>query len=345
MPEIRESLKDILRSNSEAEEISEEFESSLLYRFRNLLYSFGGLANVDRLAQLRISIKLVIFVYSLVGGIFGLLTTLYLDEWPATALYTIWAIYLLTAIFVFLTGQLIPQGIEQFDERIKRLKLVNLSERLAAKTALFDLLPESETDDDENVISKISEKVPDLEKLEREDQLRIRRSMDVKATFDSSRETNINISGLNLTNVEQTKLEDITRHLVTLAEFMFGGKDFSAKLYLRARKLYEESNTEILVAFSKFPLSGSNRYGSSWVKARGDPASVWQCLENSNYIVKPLHGDYYESPFAVCLPGRIGVLAFTGPQRDTFDSNVDKSTAKALAFASRQLVLEALREG
>ena len=97
------------------------------------------------------------------------------------------------------------------------------------------------------------------------------------------------------------------------------------------------------MAFSKYPMTESNRYGTSWVKARGNPSSVWQCLENSNYIDRPLSGPYYESLFAVCLPGRIGVLAFTGPRPDTFVGKVDKSTAKALAFASRQLVLEALK--
>jgi len=239
--------------------------------------------------------------------------------------------------------QLLPHGVQEFEDHIRRLKLVNLCERLSAKTALFDLLPALETEDDDQIIELLSGRVPELGSLDQQSRGIIEKCQNSSTTFDSSRETNIPISDLQLSNSEREAVEDLTRQLVVLAGYMFGGKDFTAKLYLRVKKAFLNRESEMLVAFSKFPLSGSNKYGSSWVKARGNPATVWQCLENSSYVLRQLHGEYYESVFAVCLPGRIGVLAFTGPRADSFDGKVDKSTAKALAFASRQLLLESLK--
>jgi len=234
MADIRESLRLILKNNSHAEAISDRFEYGLVNRLRTLLYSFEGHIDIARTAKLNTIVEFVVSLYPVLGGLIGFVTTIYYSNWPSSALYTIWGVYIATAIVLILVNQLLPRGVEQFNDRIEAVKLTNLSERLAAKTALFDLLPESETDDDEAFISTISQCVPEAGELSKNDKQIISTCIDPKSTFDTSRGTNINVPRLVLSSVQQQKLEDITRQLVTLAEFMFGENSITAKLYLRA---------------------------------------------------------------------------------------------------------------
>ncbi|MDM5335743.1 hypothetical protein QUF84_00335 [Fictibacillus enclensis] len=134
---------------------------------------------------------------------------------------------------------------------------------------------------------------------------RIENCLNTKARFTSSRDTNITLpkEDYELTYKEEVNLNNITREISETAEILFGGKGYSAKLYLRVIKKYKKEEVEILVPFSRFPTK--ENFGSSWTKSRGNLSSVWECLERGEDKVVDFsdHGLYYKSILTICLPG------------------------------------------
>ena len=159
-------------------------------------------------------------------------------DFPMTARYICWAFYVVFSLTIFGISIYMPEDVASFSAEVQKLKLIILCERMAARTALADLLPEMETSDDTEFIDILSTKVPDIESLDEWTQSIISGCLDPSKTFSSSRETNVTIGDLNVEASERDQLESITRQLVSLSSYMFGGKDFTAKLYLRARKSY-----------------------------------------------------------------------------------------------------------
>ena len=128
--DIEDSLKTILHTHSSSEGISEEFENSLIDRFKKLLYTFGEAVNVDQYLHLNRVVRTAIFLIASLGGIIGFITTYYSQDWPVTSLYMIWIVYSISAAIVFVISQFLPQSLELFDGNVRKLKLVNLCEIL-----------------------------------------------------------------------------------------------------------------------------------------------------------------------------------------------------------------------
>ena len=107
--DIEYSLKTILRTHSNSEQISGEFEKTLVNRCRFLLYNFGKVVNVDRYLHLNGVVKTAIFLISVLGGAIGFITTYYGQDWPITALTLIWVIYTGVAVLVFIIVRWSPK--------------------------------------------------------------------------------------------------------------------------------------------------------------------------------------------------------------------------------------------
>ncbi|GMK47953.1 hypothetical protein PghCCS26_50830 [Paenibacillus glycanilyticus] len=339
-----ELVREILKNNSQVENILNEFDKPETQRFRDMVYNY--IKKNNTYLSFRNNLLIIQVGIPIIGSIITAFSAS-MDLWVKILILVI---FLLVSLLVFWIARVLPDDFDKFNQEVTRLKLVNLSERLAAKIALFDKIFEEDITEDKELIKRISSFV-ELESsiVSEDDKKIIRRCMDPESRFETSRETNITIpvEHIKLTPAGKEKLQQITYEISALAEYMFGGKGYSAKLYLRVLKPFEDETLEVLTSFSRFPLKESKSYGTSWVKSRGNPSIVWECLERGSY--KVAHTDtrselYYNSVLAICLPGRIGVLAIHGNQKDCFDDKMDKTTYNLLTFSTKQLLLETLRE-
>jgi hypothetical protein len=225
---------------------------------------------------------------------------------------------------------------------IKRIRLGSLAERLAAQIAVFDSISDISYIDEEATISRISSFVDDLsDPKNRMLAPVVERCLDQQRDISNSRHTNVTVS-LNLPIAKQRELHAGIAQVAYLAEKLFPGRTFSAKLYLRARKSFQgHEDVEILVSFARYVTGKDNTHlGTSWIKARGNPSFVWRSLEMGREQIGSdgKYNSYYDSILAVCLPNRIGVLALTSNQIDAFsDVHNDATVVKTLQLCGNEL--------
>jgi hypothetical protein len=339
-----ELVREILKNNSQVENILNEFEKSETQRYRDIIFNYMKKHNTY------LSFRNKLLVIQVAIPIFGSIFAIFapgLDLWVK---FLILFIYLMISLLVFWIVKVLPEDFDKFNQEVTRLKLVNLSERLASKMALFDKIYEEEPEEDTSFLEKVSDFVKlEINSMSESQKNMIRRCINPSSRFENSRDTNITIPTevINLSNISKKKFEQITYEISSLAEYMFGGKGYSAKLYLRISKKYEDNEVELLTSFSRFPLKNGKDNGTSWIKTRGNPSIVWECLERGGYKIAHTNERaelYYNSVLAICLPGRIGILALHADHKEAFDGKMDKTTYNLLALSTRQLVLEAINE-
>ncbi|WP_203289391.1 hypothetical protein [Metabacillus sp. cB07] len=337
-------VREILKNNSQVENILNEFDKSETQRYRDTIFNY--IKKHNTYLSFRNKLLVIQVAIPLLGSIFAIFAPS-LDIWVKLLILLV---YLMISLLVFWIAKVLPEDFDKFNQEVTRLKLVNLSERLASKIALFDKIFEEEPEEDIIFLKMISDCVDlDISSLTESEKNMISRCINPSSRFENSRETNITISTekINMSKSGKEKLKQITYELSSLAQYMFGGKGYSAKLYLRISKEFENKDVELLTSFSRFPLNEGKDNGTSWIKTRGNPSIVWECLERGGYKIAHTHERpelYYDSVLAICLPGRIGILALHADQKEAFDGKMDKTTYNLLALSTRQLVLEAISE-
>jgi hypothetical protein len=341
MGKITQSVMEVIKNNSNVEEVYEEFKITPNQRLRDLIYK-----NVKNLNTSYKTLKTVLIIFQNIIPILGAFLGYYSTQLTLPLIIFSWAIYIIFSFLLIWIINNLPDDLEKLGLEVDKIKLINLSEKLASKIALFDQLTDLiYIDDWEFINNKITPLVSkNLDEVNEKDREILNKCINPKYIFNSSRDTNITIKSDNLKidDKKRAKLQGYTKELCELANTIFGTATFSSKLYLRTVKNFAEKEVEILVPFSRFPIKEASEYGTSWIKSRGNLSIVWDSLEKGNYLIKDVssEGLYYKSVLAVCLPGRIGVLTIQSDQSDTFLNQVDKSTFKLLAQASAQLVRE-----
>jgi hypothetical protein len=342
---MSDKVEQILANASQSDEVSHDFDSSIIQRYEALLLDLRRQIGGQRFGQARAGLKVIEMVLLALGAVLGFILTL--QEIGTTIKVIMWVSYLIVLLLVGSTTRLVPKELRLLEERATRIRLVNLCERLAGQLALFDLIYDEEfsASDEEALIQKLSEYNPGYETLTPDDQDTIQKCLDRDAIFSDSRETNIALDDLDISNREADRLNRATKEIVDLCPYIFTGGNFTAKLYLRTNMEIKDGNDiEILTSFTKYPAPTDRPRGSSWVKARGNPSIVWQALEDSQptHIQEEGLGEYYNSVLAIPLPGRIGVLAITSDRIDAFVEKDDELSVRALAVATRANALQAL---
>lgn len=339
MNSIKNSMKEILKHTAKQEGLEEEYNKQSYAKWKGLINKW--------VQDSKSYNKFKTFLFSsqiFIGGAsVGIAVLVKSVETTAIAV-SIWIIYALINIFVNLVYRFYPDDYEKFNKDVKIIKLIGLSERLSAKLALFERLAEHDVIDDRNTISQMSSRVKDYSEMNENIQRVIEKCINLNSRFSSSRDTNVKlpIEDYDLTENEKIKLNDITREMSDTAQVLFGGKGYSAKLYLRVIKEVNMNQVEMLVPFSRFPAK--ENYGSTWIKSRGNLSSVWECLERGNSQVVDFSDQdlYYKSILAICLPGRIGVLAIHNEETGVFEDMYSELDCKALSLVTKQLLTDAL---
>lgn len=344
MDKINQSVIEIIKNNSNVEEIYEEFKITPNQRLRDLIYK-----NVKNLSASYKTLKTILIIFQNIIPILGAFLGYYSTKLTFPLIIFSWTVYIVFSFLLIWIINNLPDDLEKLRLEVDKIKLINLSEKLASKIALFDQLTDFVYTDDWAYIKKISPKVKEnLNEINDGDKAIINKCINPKYIFNSARDTNITIKSefLDLDYDKKSKLQSFTKELCELSNKMFGTATYSAKLYLRVVKDFNDKEVELLVPFSRFPIKEANEYGTSWIKSRGNLSIVWDSLEKGNYFIKDVstEGLYYKSVLAICLPGRIGVLTIHSDQYGTFLNQVDKSTFKLLAQASAQLVKDTFIE-
>ncbi|UED72219.1 hypothetical protein [Brevibacillus sp. DP1.3A] len=339
MSQIKSRIKDILIENSKALSLESEFESNSLNKWNKVVLKWLR----DKKQYSRF--KNFLFISQNILAFVSLLISFFIRNiQPVVFAYIILILSGLLIFFVNLVYKFYPDDYDKFEQEVKNLKLISLSERLAAKLAIFDKLNDHDIIDDREIIDQISYRVKAYEEMDESVQEVVKNCINPISRFSSSRETNVrlNYDDLDLSEEEKIKLCQITMEISGIAQDLFGGKGYTSKLYLRSIKKFRDEEVEALVAFSRFPIKED--FGSSWIKSRGNLSSVWECLEKGHEKIVDIskEGLYYKSFLAICLPGRIGVLAIHNEDNDVFENNVGKLECKALALVTRQLIIESL---
>jgi len=337
-------IKAILKESSRAIGMSYDGPFSLITRYDNLVTKF--IESYDFAKGKSATIWLLIIEICLIasGAVLGIVLSH--DKLPWSAKVLISVLYIIVTVIVVSTGRIVSRTVETSSTAVDHTRMMALCERLAAEVTLLTMAGDIERKDNETAISTISKFVPELSTLSPTNQNKIVDCLDPSSYFETSRGTNVIFDNLNLKDEMLHKLMEMTRGIVDLAYYLFGEHRLSAKVYLRAKKVFEGQEVQILVSFSKFPAGVRSAYsgpkatfGSSWVKARGNPSIVWQCLESGQPInISKEFDATYKSVYAICLPGRIGVLAITSPEHNAFDSKIDQWVEKALAYSTENLI-------
>lgn len=338
---------DILMQSAQAMELQIGAPCSPDERYKRIVLKLAG--GAERTATLRNYLKaLELFVVAL-GAALGFFLTF--TETSKEVQTAAWVGYVIVAMVVGFTAYVLPNSAEHLSLEIDRLRLLTLSERLAAQLALFRMVSQSDHSDNSKFITAASDTLPDLDSLSQEDKGRIRSCITSDSVFTTSRQTNITLTP-NLAEPSVQHLASVCKDIAHLSRHLFSGTDFAAKIYLRTRGPLEGHEVEILVSVAKFPAGSratynlpNSQFGSSWIKARGNPSIVWRCLETGKPQHEPV-GDPdadYRAVYAVCLPGRTGVLAITSPNASAFVNKLDDSLHMALATACGVAVERAFR--
>ncbi|MFS0667224.1 hypothetical protein AB1L12_04740 [Peribacillus frigoritolerans] len=336
---LKRSIKDILDQAAKQEGLEEEYNKQSFSKWKGLINNW--LKDSKTYNKFK---SFLFFTQIFIGGASVGVAILVKDIQTTYIAVSIWMIYAVVNIFVNLVYRFYPDDYEKFSKDVKLIKLIALSERLAGKLALFEKLTEHDIIDNREVIEQMSYRIKDYSEMNDEIKQVFEKCNNPKSRFSSSRETNITLSldDYELSDKEKVKLNHITREISETAQTLFGGKNYSAKIYLRIIKKFNDEEVEILVPFSRFPTK--ENFGSSWIKSRGNLSSVWECLERGKEQVVDFSEQdlYYKSILAICLPGRIGVLAIHNEDDEVFKVNVSELDCKALALVTKQLVMEAL---
>lgn len=337
-------IKEILKDSSCSVGIKDEGSywggRSLISRYERAIITFLECFEFARGKSVGLWLLIIEVFLIAAGTVLGILLSH--GSVPLSAKVIIGIIYLIITVVVIASGRIVAYTVDTCSVEVDRIRLMNLSERLAAEVALLTEAGDLEKKDNEKAIEIISNYVHNLSSLKPEDQEVIRQCVDPSTLFETSRGTNVVFESLDVDSETSHKLTDMSSKVIDIAYYLFGSHRLSAKVYLRASKIFEGHEIEILVSFSKYPAhvrsayKGSYaEYGSSWVKARGNPSIVWQCLETGKSIIVTKDFDAsYKSVYAICLPGRIGVLAITSPEMNAFDSKVDRWAEKSLAYST-----------
>jgi hypothetical protein len=343
--EIDRSVAEILHEAAQGERVQDEFQNGVRSRYREIIeriYEKVGKPNHKRVRLIFAGVQVAITAV-------GPPMAYYLKDRTASALVALicWGIWGFVVLLTLALGKLIPEDYNVFDLEIRRLKLTNICELLAARLALFDLLPTTEQEMAAG-LNGLSDHVPDLNKLDEESLQAIRRSLDSNASFSEEdvKSSIVTIPKLNLPEEKERRLHEVTKQIAKVGHFLFGGKDVSAKIYLRVLKEFEGKTAEVLVAFSRYPSrSGPVPNGSSWAWNPATPALVCRARTTGSTVVGPAthYDEEFDAVVAICLPNRIGVLAITINEKNFTSIDVPKSTSKPLSLACRQLLLDALQ--
>ena len=336
----------LLRKSLEAEKLEVNLNRGALYRYRDFMILFLKKSKGDSwqtfLWKYLSTIEAVVVLF---GSVFGFYILYYAGDDNRHVHFVAWTMYFAISTIVIIISRAIPRGMAELVVEAEKIQYYNVLRRLAAKVTLFDIITDIDVKDDIFARNNHSLYIPKYEELEADDRSTISMCADENSTICNSRQTNIRLKNRNLVEGKTEKLGEATKQIVDLCEHLFAGSNYSAKIYLRTAICIENDEVEILASFSKYPVNftSEDSFGSSWVKARGNPSQVWQCLESGKSDVKnDFDGDYYRSMLLVCLPGRIGVLAITSKQDEAFGNRPDDWLTKALAVSSRTLILQAL---
>ena len=348
MASLSETVQKIIKDSSHAEDLASEVQVSLPERYKRFLIRFIETYERKNPKKIQYILHAMELVLAGLGASLGFLL-IYVD-FDVTAQLAIWISYIVLYAFVGFTIRVIPNDSYEYYLEASKIRLVNLAERLAAQVALFNLIDRTKVEDDLAVIDAISEKVYDLNQVDQITKSQILACQNTAKTFFDPRETNIVIPPPLIDDSTAEKLQDIVRQIVDLCGNLFAGRDYNAKLYLRAIKKLDNHNIEVLTPFAKFPFTGPGirgTYGSSWLKARGNPSKAWECIERGQTIHATSQNfgtstAYYSASLSICLPGRIGVLAITSTQENAFNNKFDDWVVKSLSIPTRNLVLNIL---
>lgn len=322
--------------------VQEEFEvGSLLKRQQRLAFDLA-----ERYPKLNRGLRPLGEIGISVSGV-GVGVIVGLDLLPTAADVVLLLGYVVICSLLAAFIWLVPEDAALFHSMIRRLKLTDLAERLAAQLAIFDSVLDVGADDDAEKIRRISAMVPEFDSadgLSAGDQGRVRGVLDPKRVFESERETGVRVEKLLLSPRQREELQDLAAELALLAERLFSGTQFSAKVYMVAEKFFETKPVRVLVAFARRAPTSPGSLGTSWLKARSDPTLVWKCLESGKLTsgASEEWNSYYKAVVAICLPGRTGVLALTSSDQDAFKGLDGGTEMKALQLASSDAVFRIL---
>ncbi len=313
-------------------------------RYRGFLLRFAERYGGDSGTRARNALVLTQTFLAASGSIIGAI--LVRTQAPNETAYAILAAHLVLVAVVQFSVHLIPKDIQELKREISELRLMNVAEHLAAQIALLGLSDDGSGYgvDDTKRIEQISAIIPEFHELKPDITQKARACLDVTSVFEDVRDTNISLGNLKLEAAAQDRLLHAAQQLVELCTYLFGGGSFTVKIYLRGSKILDGKEVELLASVAKYPHMPGSPYGSSWLRARGNPSLVWRCLD----LGKPERQDvrgyklYYKDVLAVPIPGRIGVIALTSDREDTFNDENKHQTAKALRIAARALIVNAL---
>ena len=338
--DIKRNIEEILKQNAKLEDIEDNYNKNSFSMWKKLANKW--------LKDSKTYNKFKSFLFAtqiFVSGASIMVVILVREIHTMWMALLVWMGYALINVFVSLVYRYYPDDYENLSKEVKEIKLIALTERLAAKLALFERLNEHDVKDDREIIEQISYRVKDFNELSDDITEVIKRSIDPNARFTTSRDTNITLEmeDYELTTREKVDLNNVTKVISEIAQKLFGGKGYSAKLYLRVIKNYNNEDVEVLVPFSRFPTK--ENFGSSWIKSRGNLSSVWECLERGEDKVVDFSKEdlYYKSILTICLPGRIGVITVHNEETEFFLGNVHSLDYKALSMATKQMIMEALQ--
>jgi len=334
--DLTERINQVIRNSSKSAKIEDEFTHDLLGKYERIAVELET-RNPRAIQWIKATSDIVV---TLGGVLVGFVTGN--QTFTGVAAWILVLCFLVFAGLLCVVSRYFPDEPVLLRSMIKRIRLGSLAERLAAQIAVFDSISDISYIDEEATISRISSFVDDLsDPKNRMLAPVVERCLDQQRDISNSRHTNVTVS-LNLPIAKQRELHAGIAQVAYLAEKLFPGRTFSAKLYLRARKSFQgHEDVEILVSFARYVTGKDNTHlGTSWIKARGNPSFVWRSLEMGREQIGSdgKYNSYYDSILAVCLPNRIGVLALTSNQIDAFsDVHNDATVVKTLQLCGNEL--------
>ena len=334
--DLTEKINQVIRNSSKSAKIEDEFTHDLLGKYERIAVELET-KNPRTIHWIKTISDIVVTLGGvLVGFVTGNNTVTGVAAWILVLGFLVFAGLL------FVVSRHFPDEPVLLRSMIKRIRLGSLAERLAAQIAVFDSISDISYVDEEMTIARISSFVDELsDPKNRMLAPVVKRCLDQQRDISNSRETNATVS-LNLPMAKQREVHNGIAQVAYLAEKLFPGRTFSAKLYLRARKSFQgHGDVEILVSFARYVTGKDNAHlGTSWIKARGNPSFVWRSLEMGSEQIGSdgAYSSYYDSILAVCLPKRVGVLALTSNQVDAFsDVHKDATVIKTLQLCGNEL--------
>ncbi|MFD2869743.1 hypothetical protein ACFSY7_14715 [Kurthia populi] len=342
---IKDELDRILHKIAAQEDLEKEFEKGSFYKWEELR------RNWFRNSEKYLKVKNILFLAQTLLGIVPAILTIFVDEINNKGVeLSIWIAYAIIVILINYLYKNFPDEYEKALKDLKLIKLVSMSEKLASQLALLNLTTNKRfNEDDENRINQISSRVKDFDAMDEEVQRIIMKCAQKNYRAHEVRATSLvfKYEDIYLTNEEKISLNKITHEICDVAQILFGGKGYTAKLYLRVVKdipthTDNQQQTEILTAFSRFPAKDT--FGTSWIKSRGKGAKVWDCIEKGESNIYSFQEEnlYYKSILSVCLPGQIGVLNIQSENENNFEDIDVEINSKVISLYATELIEKTL---